>query len=89
MALPRGVGRGHWAMATRLGAEGALCDWRAPSTRECVYKENVVVGLKAPRGASNDEKSLRSPSNDDRTVPSLGRPEKPGGPGWTVPLGPH
>ena len=52
----RGVGRGHWAMAP-LDAEGALCDCSAPSSRECVYTENLVGGR--PQAPSNDEMSLR------------------------------
>ena len=49
---------GHWAMASPLGAEGALCDCSAPSNRECFCRENVVGGR--PRTTkSPSEKSLQ------------------------------
>ena len=41
----------------RRGHSWALCDCSAPSNRECVYRENVVVGR--PKAPSIDEKPLR------------------------------
>ena len=68
----RGGPGGHWAMASPLGDEGALCDCSAPSNRESVYRENVVGGRpQAPSGALQRRNApLKSPSNDDRMTPS-------------------
>ena len=62
-----------------LGAEGAFCDCLGPSNCGRFYRENVVGGRS--QAPLNDDRSLfgpegalrpESPSNDDRTAPSLG-----------------
>ena len=49
---------------------GALCDCSTPYNRECIYRENVHLEG-TPSALQRRKVYPKSPSNDDRTAPSL------------------